>query len=47
MQHQRSDDTDPLDRVTSAFLSVRPQLFGIAYRMLDTAAEAEEFVQDV
>lgn len=31
----------------SAFLSVRPRLFGIAYRMLRRAAEAEDVVQDV
>lgn len=30
-----------------AFLSVRPRLFGIAYRMLGSAAEAEDLVQDV
>jgi len=31
----------------SAFLSARPRLFGIAYRMLGSAAEAEDIVQDV
>jgi RNA polymerase sigma factor (sigma-70 family) len=31
----------------STFLSVRPRLFGIAYRMLGSAAEAEDVVQDV
>jgi RNA polymerase sigma-70 factor (ECF subfamily) len=31
----------------SLFLSVRPRLFGIAYRMLGSAAEAEDIVQDV
>jgi RNA polymerase sigma factor (sigma-70 family) len=31
----------------SAFLSVRPRLFRIAYRMLGSAAEAEDIVQDV
>jgi RNA polymerase sigma-70 factor, ECF subfamily len=30
-----------------AFLSVRPRLFAIAYRMLRSAAEAEDIVQDV
>jgi RNA polymerase sigma factor (sigma-70 family) len=29
------------------FMSVRPRLFGIAYRMLGSAAEAEDIVQDV
>jgi RNA polymerase sigma-70 factor, ECF subfamily len=47
MEPQRSDDVDSLDRATSAFLSVRRRLFGIAYRMLGTAAEAEDIVQDV
>src|SRR5688572_11743728 len=31
----------------STFLSVRPRLFGIAYRVLGSAAEAEDIVQDV
>jgi RNA polymerase sigma-70 factor (ECF subfamily) len=31
----------------STFLSLRPRLFGIAYRMLGSAAEAEDVVQDV
>jgi len=31
----------------SAFAEVRPRLFGIAYRMLGSAAEAEDIVQDV
>jgi len=31
----------------SAFAHVRPRLFGIAYRMLGRAAEAEDIVQDV
>jgi RNA polymerase sigma factor (sigma-70 family) len=31
----------------AAFMSVRPRLFGIAYRMLASAAEAEDVVQDV
>lgn len=31
----------------SIFLSVRPRLFGIACRMLGSAAEAEDIVQDV
>ncbi len=47
MQSQSPDDIDALDRATSAFLSVRPRLFGIAYRMLGTAAEAEDIVQEV
>jgi RNA polymerase sigma factor (sigma-70 family) len=31
----------------SAFMRARPRLFGIAYRMLGSAAEAEDIVQDV
>src|SRR5262245_2360404 len=31
----------------SEFMSMRPRLFGIAYRMRGTAAEAEDVVQDV
>jgi RNA polymerase sigma factor (sigma-70 family) len=31
----------------SAFMRMRPRLFGIAYRMLGSAAEAEDIVQDV
>src|SRR6185437_13376649 len=31
----------------SAFANVRPRLFGIAYRILGSAAEAEDIVQDV
>ena len=35
------------DNGLPAFLSMRPRLFGIAYRMLGSAAEAEDIVQDV
>ena len=31
----------------SVFLNMRPRLFGIAYRMLGSAADAEDLVQDV
>src|SRR2546426_633456 len=31
----------------SAFIAARPRLFGIAYRMLGSVAEAEDIVQDV
>jgi len=47
MQPQPPDDIDAPDRATSTFLSVRPRLFGIAYRMLGTGAEAEDIVQEV
>jgi RNA polymerase sigma-70 factor (TIGR02957 family) len=35
------------DQSLTAFSSVRPRLFGIAYRMLGSAAEADDLVQDV
>ncbi|MGW2088094.1 RNA polymerase sigma-70 factor [Streptomyces sp. NPDC001880] len=40
-------DDASLNRATKDFLAVRPQLFGIAYRMLGSAVEAEDIVQDV
>jgi len=40
-QPSRADDG------LSAFLRVRPRLFSIAYRMLRSAAQAEDIVQDV
>jgi RNA polymerase sigma-70 factor (TIGR02957 family) len=36
-----------LDDATAVFQSVRPRIFGIAYRMLSSAAEAEDLVQEV
>ena len=47
MQPQRSEDAALLDGALSAFVNVRPRLFGIAYRILASAAEAEDIVQDV
>jgi len=44
---QATTDTTCPDDGLSAFLTVRPRLFGIAYRMLGNAAEAEDVVQDV
>jgi RNA polymerase sigma-70 factor (ECF subfamily) len=35
-----------LDAALDVFRSVRPRLFGIAYRMLGSATEAEDIVQD-
>jgi RNA polymerase sigma-70 factor (ECF subfamily) len=35
-----------LEEATAVFTSVRPRLFGIAYRMLSSVAEAEDLVQD-
>lgn len=40
-------ETNTLDDGLSDFVSVRPRLFGIAYSMLGSAAEAEDIVQDV
>ena len=47
MQSQLSEDINVPERATSTFLSLRPRLFGIAYRMLGIASEAEDIVQDV
>ena len=44
---QPLEDAGELDQAVSIFLGVRPRLFGIAYRMLGTVAEAEDIVQDV
>lgn len=38
--------SDSLDRATDDFLAARPQLFGIAYRVLGSAAEAEDVLQE-
>ncbi|GAA2118097.1 sigma-70 family RNA polymerase sigma factor [Actinomadura napierensis] len=35
-----------LDHAAATFVGVRPRLFGIAYRMLASAAEAEDIVQE-
>jgi DNA-directed RNA polymerase specialized sigma24 family protein len=40
-------DTGDHDDGLAAFAPVRPRLFGIAYRMLGSTAEAEDIVQDV
>ncbi|ETK30765.1 RNA polymerase sigma-70 factor [Microbispora sp. ATCC PTA-5024] len=36
-----------IDRAAEVFMNVRPRLFGIAYRMLGSATEAEDLVQEV
>lgn len=36
-----------LDEAVSVFVELRPRLFGIAYRVLGSAAEAEDVVQEV
>lgn len=38
--------TKDLDAAAETFAAVRPRLFGIAYRMLGTVADAEDIVQD-
>ncbi|NUR01107.1 MAG: RNA polymerase subunit sigma-24, partial [Streptomyces sp.] len=40
------DDTDSLDEATKAFMAARPQLFGIAYRVLGSTVEAEDVLQE-
>jgi RNA polymerase sigma-70 factor (ECF subfamily) len=42
-----SGGPEDLDQAVAVFAGVRPRLFGIAYRMLGSAAEAEDLVQDV
>jgi len=39
--------TEDLEAATAVFMSLRPRLFGIAYRMLSSASEAEDLVQEV
>ena len=47
IEHAAAVCTSTREDGLSAFLRVRPRLFGIAYRMLGSAAEAEDVVQDV
>lgn len=42
-----ADIGDNLDAVAADFMAVRPRLFAIAYRMLGSAAEADDVLQDV
>ena len=44
---RRKSESGDHDDGLSAFAEVRPRLFGIAYRVLGSAAEAEDIVQDV
>lgn len=46
MSMKSADQLGDLDPATSVFLATRPRLFGIAYRMLGSAAEAEDIVQE-
>src|SRR5258706_5232391 len=47
MQPERPENINSLDQALSVFVGVRPRLFGIAYRMLGSAADAEDIVQSV
>lgn len=40
------DPVEELDDAAEAFRSLRPRLFGIAYRVLGSVSEAEDVVQD-
>jgi RNA polymerase sigma-70 factor (ECF subfamily) len=40
-------ELDDLEHASAVFADVRPRLFGIAYRMLGSATDAEDLVQDV
>ncbi|WP_460344886.1 RNA polymerase sigma-70 factor [Actinoallomurus acanthiterrae] len=42
----QSGDSGALDEAASVFVGLRPRLFGIAYRMLGSSAEAEDVVQE-
>lgn len=50
---RRNADAEPspsapsLDEAASAFVQLQPRLFGIAYRVLGSAVEAEDVVQEV
>lgn len=47
MHSESSSAYGALDGAASVFLELRPRLFGIAYRLLGSAAEAEDVVQEV
>ncbi|MFD0743414.1 sigma-70 family RNA polymerase sigma factor [Phytohabitans flavus] len=40
-------DADDIEEAAAVFMGLRPRLFGIAYRMLSSASEAEDLVQEV
>jgi len=46
MPSEHAPNVSSLDSATTVFLDSRPRLFGVAYRMLGTAAEAEDVVQE-
>lgn len=43
----KQGNRDDLEEAAAVFTNVRPRLFGIAYRMLGSATEAEDLVQEV
>ncbi|WP_345456797.1 RNA polymerase sigma-70 factor [Actinoallomurus oryzae] len=47
MRTEQPGNGGGLDEAASTFLEVRPRLFGIAYRMLGSVAEAEDILQEV
>ncbi|MGY0055707.1 RNA polymerase sigma-70 factor [Streptomyces sp. LZ34] len=47
MHPEPSHTASALDEAASVFVQLRPRLFGIAYRVLGSAVEAEDVVQDV
>ncbi|MFC5801915.1 RNA polymerase sigma-70 factor [Streptomyces formicae] len=47
MHVETSPMGNSLDQAVSVFVELRPRLFGIAYRVLGSAAEAEDVVQEV
>lgn len=46
MPPEHSPNVSSLDTATAVFLGSRSRLFGVAYRMLGTVAEAEDVVQE-
>ncbi|MEU8141417.1 RNA polymerase sigma-70 factor [Nonomuraea sp. NPDC048901] len=47
MPAESLEQASALDQAASAFVELRPRLFGIAYRMLGSAVEAEDILQEV
>jgi RNA polymerase sigma-70 factor (TIGR02957 family) len=44
---ESAERAEDLEEAVAVFTSLRPRLFGIAYRMLSSASEAEDLVQEV
>jgi RNA polymerase sigma-70 factor (TIGR02957 family) len=45
--NRKPGEAEELEEAVAAFMRVRPRLFGIAYRMLASATEAEDLLQEV